>query len=189
MARMWVVLGDSTSSGGKVITGSPFTDIDASPVARVSDKATCPTHKGVFPIVDGDPTTIIDGQPVALHGSRMACGCTVLAVQQVRVFLDGGGAGAAGAPMAMSPARDSESTNESLFHEQYRAVNAVSGEPVADQAYRIDLENGRSITGMTDANGLTERVSTRSPEQVRLIWLQVSSCGDGLAERHSKEEC
>lgn len=189
MARTWVVLGDSTSGGGKVITGSPFTDIAGNPVARVSDKATCPTHKGVFPIVDGDPTTIIDGQQVALHGSKMACGCTVLAVQQLRVFVDDGDRRALSTPIAMRAAHDSVPTSECLFHEQYRAVNAVSGEPVADQAYRIELENGRSITGMTDANGLTERVSTRRPEQVRLIWLQVSSCGDGLAERDCKKEC
>jgi uncharacterized Zn-binding protein involved in type VI secretion len=85
MTRMWAVVGDATTSGGQVITGSPFTDIDGKPVARVNDTASCPTHKGTFPIVDGDPTTIIDGQPVALHGSSLACGCKVLAVKQGRV--------------------------------------------------------------------------------------------------------
>ncbi len=87
MAKMWIVIGDPTSGGGKVITGSPFTDIDGKPVARVTDQATCPTHKGSFPIVDGDATTIIDGQPVAVHGSGLACGCTVLAAKQMRVSL------------------------------------------------------------------------------------------------------
>ena len=81
MTRMWAVAGDATSSGGQVITGSPFTDIDGKPVARVNDKATCPTHKGTFPIVDGDPTTIIDGEAVALHGSSLSCGCKVIAAQ------------------------------------------------------------------------------------------------------------
>jgi uncharacterized Zn-binding protein involved in type VI secretion len=95
MTRMWIVLGDATSSGGQVVSGSPFTSVDGKPVARVSDKATCPTHKGTFPIVDGDPSTIIDGEAVALHGSTLACGCKVLAVQQMRAFVDaGGGAGA-----------------------------------------------------------------------------------------------
>ncbi|WP_407352150.1 PAAR domain-containing protein [Luteimonas sp. R10] len=88
MARMWIVVGDVTSSGGTVVTGSPFTDIDGKSVARVGDTATCPKHKGPFPIVDGDATMIIDGQPVALHGSSLACGCKVLAVQQGHVFID-----------------------------------------------------------------------------------------------------
>lgn len=107
MTRMWVVLGDATSSGGRVVSGSPFTDVDGQPVARVNDTATCPTHKGTFPIVDGDPTTIIDGEAVALHGSSLACGCKVLAVKQIRVFVDaGGGAGAgAGSPAGGAEAR------------------------------------------------------------------------------------
>lgn len=91
MARNWIVQGDPTSSGGTVITGSPFTDIDGTPVARVTDQATCPRHKGAYPIVDGDNTLVVDGQPVALHGSSLACGCKVLSAQQVRVFVDAGG--------------------------------------------------------------------------------------------------
>lgn len=104
MTRMWIVVDDITSSGGRVISGSPCTDIDGKPVSRVNDQATCPAHKGVFPIVDGDATIIIDGQPVALHGSSLACGCTVLAVQQVKVF-DMREARAAAPPHRRLPAR------------------------------------------------------------------------------------
>src|SRR5690606_12989300 len=101
-ARMWIVVGDTTDSGGRVITGSAFTSVDGRPVARVTDQAVCPKHKGVFPVVDGDATTIIDGQPVALHGSSLACGCKVLAVQQTRAFVDPGSA--AGAAAKTGPA-------------------------------------------------------------------------------------
>jgi len=86
MARNWIVVGDPTSSGGSVATGSPFTGIDGVPVARVTDQATCPRHKGAFPIVDGDPALVVDGQPVALHGSSLACGCKVLSARQARTF-------------------------------------------------------------------------------------------------------
>lgn len=102
MARNWIVVGDPTSSGGSVITGSPFTDIDGIPVARVTDQASCPRHKGAYPIVDGDSTMIVDGQPVALHGSSLSCGCKVLSAQQTRVFVDQGAA--AEAKAAASPA-------------------------------------------------------------------------------------
>ena len=90
MARNWIVRGDPTSSGGTVISGSPFTDIDGIAVARITDQATCPAHKGVFPIVDGDATLVVDGQPVALHGSSLACGCKVLSAQQMHVAVDAG---------------------------------------------------------------------------------------------------
>lgn len=52
MTRMWIVVGDMTSSGGRVIDGSPFTSVDGKPVARVGNMAICPLHKGAFPIVD-----------------------------------------------------------------------------------------------------------------------------------------
>jgi len=99
MAKNWIVVGDPTSSGGSVLTGSSFTGIDGLPVARVTDQATCPSHKGAFPIVDGDATILIDGQPVALHGSSLACGCKVLSAKQMRAFVEpGGGSGKAARP-------------------------------------------------------------------------------------------
>ena len=110
MTRMWVVVGDITSGGGRVITGSPFTDVDGKPVARVGDKATCPKCKGTFPIVSGDPTTIIDGQPVARHGDSLACGCKVMSIQQTRVFVGSGGSdrsASRGAASDSNPARTS----------------------------------------------------------------------------------
>ncbi|WP_082746638.1 MULTISPECIES: PAAR domain-containing protein [Stenotrophomonas] len=97
MGRKWIVVGDLTSSSGRVITGSPFTDIEGMAVARVGDKATCPLHKGIFPIITGDGSIVIDGQSVALHGSHLACGCKVLATRQSLVHLDDGTAAGASA--------------------------------------------------------------------------------------------
>ncbi len=99
--RMLIVVGDRTISGGCVITGSPFTDIEGKPVARINDYATCPAHGGAFPIVSGDPTLIIDGQPVAREGDRLACGCSLIAGQQHLVYVDDGPAAAP--PVAKAP--------------------------------------------------------------------------------------
>lgn len=172
MTRMWAVVGDATSSGGQVITGSPFTDIDGKPVARVNDKASCPKHQGTFPIVDGDPTTIIDGEAVALHGSSLACGCKVLAVQQVRVFLAAGGGGggssstagtANDATVAASPVAANGAmagaTASPEFDEQIRFVGPT-GAPLSNLGYRLHLADGSTAEGVTDADGRTERVAT-----------------------------
>lgn len=86
-----------------MVTGSPFTDVDGIPVARIGDQATCPRHKGAFPIVDGDPTLIVDGQPVALHGSSLACGCKVLSAMQTRVFIDPGTSASSATSTAQRP--------------------------------------------------------------------------------------
>ena len=174
MTRMWAVVGDATSSGGQVVTGSPFTDIDGKPVARVNDKASCPKHQGTFPIVDGDPTTIIDGEAVALHGSSLACGCKVLAVQQIRVFVDAGGGGsrggssstaggahnaAAGASPAAAASASEAATTSPSFDEQIRFVGPT-GAPLSNLGYRLHLADGATAEGITDADGRTGRVTT-----------------------------
>lgn len=92
MARLIVVVGDATSGGGYVITGSAFTDIDGRAVARVSDKATCPKHNGVFSIVTGDSTLMMDGQPVARDGDQLACGCSLFAGSQRLAYVEAAGA-------------------------------------------------------------------------------------------------
>lgn len=91
MSRMFIVVGDATSGGGRLISGSAFTFVDGQAVCRIGDKATCPQHKGVFSIATGDVTVIIDGQAVARHGDKLACGCTLIAGQQQRVFSEAGG--------------------------------------------------------------------------------------------------
>lgn len=103
MARNVIVVGDPTSSGGTVVTGTPFTDIDGHAVARIGDQATCPKHQGTFPIATGDPTVIIDSQPAARHGDKLACGCSLLSARQLRVFLDEGGVGGAAGTLFGTP--------------------------------------------------------------------------------------
>jgi len=169
MARMWIVVGDATASGGRVITGSSFTDIDGKPVARVTDRATCPSHRGVFPIIDGDSTIIIDGQPVALHGSSLACGCKVLAVQQSRAFVDVDASGASAASRAAQAAGLHEAIDTSAnYDEGFVLRSSLNGEPLANRNYRIFHADGRCETGTTDAEGATHIVKSTCCEKLRI---------------------
>ncbi|AVY65627.1 PAAR domain-containing protein [Xanthomonas translucens] len=98
MQKNFIVVGDPTSGGGHVLSGSPATDIDGKPVARVGDRALCRKHSGTFSIVGGNMTVIMDGQAIALHGDYLSCGCQVLSGKQSRVFVDEGmGSAEAGA--------------------------------------------------------------------------------------------
>lgn len=83
MTRPFIVVGDSTDHGGKVIQGAPATDTHGKTIARVGDQVTCPRkgHGGITVIVSGDPTCIIDGSPAARHGDKTACGATLLSSQ------------------------------------------------------------------------------------------------------------
>ncbi len=168
MGRIAIVVGDSTSSGGTVLTGSPFTDINGMAVARVGDKAFCPKHNGAFPIVTGDPTFIVDGQALARHGDALACGCKVLAVKQSTVSVESGGGGAAkgGSAAAASPAAPAAGfvaqgttakapasppvKQDILLHYHYGDLDRT---PVRGVAYQVMLPDDSIRTGHLDDEG------------------------------------
>lgn len=169
MARIAIVVGDRTSSGGTVLTGSPFTDINGMAVARVGDKAFCPKHKGPFPIVTGDPTFIVDGQPLARHGDYLACGCQVLAVKQSTVSVESGGSGGArsgpvdAATATASPAgfvpkgaipQGSPASpplkQDIVLHYHYGDLDRT---PVRGVAYQVMLPDDSVVTGNLDDDG------------------------------------
>lgn len=92
MARMWIVVGDTTTSGGTVPETGSTIDIDGLPIARVGDKVICGRH-GPTVIVSGDPTQIDDNKPWAREGDKCACGCALMSVRQRTVYVDAGGGG------------------------------------------------------------------------------------------------
>ena len=83
MTKPLIVVGDTTSHGGTVISGAASTDIEGKCIARVGDKVTCPIrgHGGTTTIASGDPTVIIDGSPAARHGDLTACGARLISSQ------------------------------------------------------------------------------------------------------------
>jgi len=85
MSRPFILLGDSTSHGGVVISASEFSDCNGKGIARVGDKVTCPRkgHGSVTVIATGDSTAMIDGRPAARHGDLTACGATLIASQSM----------------------------------------------------------------------------------------------------------
>ncbi len=197
MARNWIVRGDPTSSGGSVISGSPFTDIDGIAVARITDQATCLKHRGVFPIVEGDATLVVDGQPVALHGSALACGCKVLSAQQMHVFVDAGGgtgggrsgSGTATSVMQAAEAVAAATAANNRYDEALRFVNAA-GAALSGVGYTLFLENGKALNGTTDDDGRTDRVVTEVPERIVRAELkpQETACCPFHAERGGEAE-
>lgn len=82
MAKPFIVIGDKTSHGGTVLSGSTVSDTAGKPIARVGDKVSCPIQgHGTCQIVSGDSTVIIDGKACARDGDKTACGATLIASQ------------------------------------------------------------------------------------------------------------
>lgn len=78
--RAQVLVGDTTSHGGVVLSGSPNTLINGHPVARIGDTVTCPLCKPhTFKIVEGYTPFTDNNMAIALHGHKTACGATLIA--------------------------------------------------------------------------------------------------------------
>lgn len=70
-------IGDKTTSGGSVLTGSANRKFHGIGVARVGDRVSCPAH-GPTVVDEGHPTFNENGIPIAFHGHRCACGCALI---------------------------------------------------------------------------------------------------------------
>lgn len=72
-------IGDNTSSGGTVLTGSVDMIFRGSGAARQGDLVICPIPgHGRTVIAEGHPGFRDSGVPVAFHGHRCACGCALI---------------------------------------------------------------------------------------------------------------
>lgn len=78
----YITVGATTTHGGKVITGSPYTTHNGVQVSRKGDKVICRKCKKVTTILTGDPTFIVDGAPIARSGDVTSCGAKLIAIQQ-----------------------------------------------------------------------------------------------------------
>lgn len=72
-----ICVGDNTTHGGTVLTGSATVSIDGKSVARRSDNVSCPIH-GPNKIAEGDENHCDNELAIALEGHRCACGATLI---------------------------------------------------------------------------------------------------------------
>lgn len=179
MSRPFIVIGDKTDHGGVVVGSTMTTDTHGKRLARVGDQVTCPKKgHGTTVIVTGDPTMIVDGAPVARHGDKCACGATLISSQVVST-VGGGGGGSAAAHSAYSSSGSSSSPDRhqdtSADHEDLQTefdqrflVLSTHGAPMSNTPYVITLDSGRKVEGRTDAEGMTEPVSSTTAEMATI---------------------
>lgn len=74
-----VRIGDKTTGGGQVQSGSSKMKFQGIGVARLNDPVSCPIE-GHSPshIAEGHPTMKDNGAPVAFDGYKCSCGCTLI---------------------------------------------------------------------------------------------------------------
>ncbi len=153
-----ICVGDKTSRGCTVITGSPSTDVNGRAIARTGDRIAC---KRRCVIVTGNPTEIIDGAPMALHGSQTSGGCICLSGNH-GIHGDGLSPAAAAAIPAAADAGIAfmPETAEALHEDhwvEFRLMDA-DNQAIPHLRYIVTDPTGATISGHLDEAGFA-RVS------------------------------
>jgi uncharacterized Zn-binding protein involved in type VI secretion len=83
MGRNFIVMGDTTSHGGTVISADPTMTMNGKNVARLGDKVVCRKCRGTFAI-NSAATDMVDGEGrgYARHGDTTDCGAQLISGQQ-----------------------------------------------------------------------------------------------------------
>lgn len=173
MGKPFIVLGDSTNHGGKVIEGSPYSTVEGKPIARVGDKVTCPMkgHGGVTTIITGDGNCLIDGKPAARDGDKCACGCTLIASQSL-VSCGGGGGGSSGQSRATSTGSNAADPNKSNLFDDHYVLHDANGKPLPNCAYAVEYPDGTIEYGTTDSSGKTKVFETDTEAKELIFYRQ-----------------
>ena len=187
MAGEIIRLGDPTSHGGSVLEGS-LTDICFDkPIAFAGHKTYCPKCRGTFPIIEGVLTMTFYGKGVALAGMKTGCGATLIATQFSDTVEYGGGGGSATPasrivglamstlPTALGALRESKAKPiagdthaDHTYDLAFRVQVESTGKVLAHTRYRITLDDGSELVGITGADGMTERICSHHPQNATI---------------------
>lgn len=134
--------------GGPILEGSPDVFINGLPAARVGDQLKCDGSPDT--IVEGEPSILIDGRPIARMRDHTAHGGIII-----------GGSGDVIIGDSRQNTLQSNITSDfGLFDEQFHLVGMDGETPLKNCRYRITDSNGQIWEGISDTDGLTERVYT-----------------------------
>lgn len=85
----YLVRGDMTTCGGKILEGDPTNTIAGIPVAREQDTVTCGRHAGTFRVLGHIPLNDVNGRKYAgtLHSvSSCPCGAKFIPSRRERTY-------------------------------------------------------------------------------------------------------
>ncbi|HAN9481576.1 TPA: PAAR domain-containing protein [Escherichia coli] len=165
----FLVRGDKTTCGGKIIEGADDHTIMGIPQARDMDRVTCGRYPGMFIIVGGVPETDIHGRLMAGSlDNQSSCPCKarfIASMMDDTYETDDGGS---------EPEQHAQSARKNLtsgnpdkkYSHQIKLQHGENNVSVQDIPYVFILNNNMSLSGKTNQDGETERIYTDTAQKV-----------------------
>ncbi|TDN70673.1 PAAR domain-containing protein [Paraburkholderia sp. BL10I2N1] len=162
--------GDPTTTGGYVIGTSTRINDKGKKVALTDDHATCGNCKGTYRIFGTGKKMSDRGRCVVVDDDRVLCPCgknRVIVGSNPGIFIeaDGGQAGIRRTSAASTPSALSSAAK--VYDEQF-TLRDDDGYPLANVRYRARMGSHVVASGLTDAQGRTQRINTESAKRITL---------------------
>lgn len=173
---------DSTTTGGFVIAqSSTIFDHNNERVALHGDHATCCNCKGSYPIYGTGQGMSEKGRNVVVEGDLVMCPCKknrVLRGNSPGIFLHSDNGTPISAISVMQTNSYTENRGEPEGYDEQLRLLSSEGIPFAHLAYQVTLENGATHSGVTDAEGRTQRICTDEKLQIVRVKLHLDGVGE-----------
>ena len=160
-----------TDHGGIIPSTQDRTSQMGNRFVRAGDGHFCPKCKCWSEVIKSHDHVIMDGKAVAYAGDKLTCGATIQP-QQSHVVGDSQGQNYSGGANSSSFLAQ----GLTLYSGQYQLVNNSNNQPYSKVKYIVTYADGRTVEGMTDENGMTERLeSTESAENIEITLFEADS--------------
>lgn len=154
MGFAFILEGDTTSHGGRVLACTPTNKVDGRPLALLGGQVSCPKCGGIYPIVGVKNLGMtFDGRPVASEGDTTACGASLIPSQSTATAdpTSGPGGSIGGGKSVLSQA-----SHEAAQRGRFQVIDDATRQPLAGHPYTVTASDGRVVQGTTDGSGFTD---------------------------------
>lgn len=150
-----ITIGCKTDHGGVVVEADSSFLIDGKAVHLEGMKHSCPKCKvTVSAISSGRGFLTVGSKTIIMAGDKASCGATFLPQRSLVVRTNGSGSG-------KGDTASSSFLANKQYSGQYQLINELDGQPYKNIKYNITYDDGSSVEGLTDEQGMTEKLNYR----------------------------
>ncbi|WP_392563231.1 PAAR domain-containing protein (plasmid) [Orbus sturtevantii] len=166
MPRRIAVIGDKTTTGGKIISASGSAFDGTSGVALQGDLAYCPKCKSTGKIIEGATTFVIDGKPAAYTGCIIACKCSPIGINKIIAT------------------KSDMYVNEPTSYSTTNTRTSSNITPQTNTVNNITSFNKQTHTAFGTTSLQENRTSENDKDLIRIDARRLLKCADELCEKH-----
>ena len=171
MAKGFAIHNSMTSHGGVIQATQQGISQMGNLFLRAGDGHFCPQCQCWSKIIKSHDHIIMDGRPVAYVDDLLTCGAKILPKQD-HVMGDSQGENYSGNANSSSYL----AKGLTLYSGQYQLVNHSNNQPYSKVKYIVTYADGRTVEGVTDENGITEKLeSTENSEDIKIQLFEADS--------------